>query len=219
MRRHAGRDDLSRPDTMNNTQVTQGFLLYFVLPLWICAGAADWICHRVSHIEQTSGSRESMIHLLMFTEIGAALLPGLLLQINSLIIAWMIVMYFVHEATAMWDVRYATAHRRLAPIEQNIHSFLDMIPLMAVSFVIILHWQQFLALLGMGTEAADFSIRAKIGPVPTVAYTGTMLATSFILTTIPYVEELARCIRAERARTTHSSNALKTEAPATPQAG
>lgn len=190
---------------MSNTQITQGFLLYFILPLWIAAGAVDWMCHRASHIEKTSGTRESMIHLLMFTEVGAALLPGLLRQINSLIIAWMMVMYVAHEATAMWDVRYATAHRKLAPIEQNIHSFLDMIPLMAVSFVIILHWPDFLALIGQGAHPADFSIRSKIGPVPSAEYTAIFLSAAIALTTIPYVEELARCIRADRTRTASPS--------------
>jgi hypothetical protein len=26
-------------------------LMYFVLPLWLVAGFADWLCHRASHIE------------------------------------------------------------------------------------------------------------------------------------------------------------------------
>ncbi len=184
---------------MKDIQATQDVLLYFVLPLWLCAGAADWTCHRRSRIEETSGTTESAIHLLMFAEAGSALLPGLFLQINSLIIAWMILMYAVHQATAMWDVRYAVAHRWLAPIEQNIHSFLDMIPLMAVSFVVILHWPDFLALLGLGSSPPEFSLRWKLGPVPTWEYKIVFISAAVALTTIPYLEELIRCIRFERS--------------------
>jgi len=186
--------------TMDTTQVTRGFLLYFLLPLWIGAGLADWTCHRVSHIEKTSGTHESLIHMLMLTEAGIAMLAGLLLQINALIIALMLVAYLAHEATAMWDVRYASAHRKLMPIEQNIHSFLDMIPLMAVSFVIILHWQDFLSLFALGPKVADFSIRKKIGAVPSFEYTAVFLAVAVALVEIPYAEELIRCRRAERLR-------------------
>ncbi len=190
---------------MNTTQVTQGFLLYFLLPLWMVAGLADWICHRVSHIEETSGTHEALIHVLMMTEVGTALWPGLLLQINSAIIALMLTAYVAHEATAIWDVRYANAHRRLAPIEQSIHSFLDMIPLMAVSFVIILHWQAFLGLFGLGNSPADFSIRWKTGTVPSAEYLGIFVIASVFMTELPYLEELTRCIRAARARTPRAS--------------
>lgn len=184
----------------DTAEVTRGVLLYFLLPLWIAAGLADWVCHRVSHIEHSSGTHESLIHLLMLSEAGVALLAGLLLQINALIIALMIAAYCAHELTAMWDVRYANSTRKLMPIEQNIHSFLDMIPLMAVSFVIILHWADFLSLFRMGPHAADFSMRRKVGAVPTFEYTTLFLASTFALVELPYAEELLRCMRANRAR-------------------
>lgn len=28
-------------------------LLYFVLPIWLVAGFADWICHRATNIQET----------------------------------------------------------------------------------------------------------------------------------------------------------------------
>jgi hypothetical protein len=33
------------------------------------------------------------------------------------------------------------------PIEQHIHSFLEMLPLMGLLVIVILHWGQFLALI------------------------------------------------------------------------
>jgi len=41
-------------------------LMYFVLPIWLLSGFADWLCHRATHIETTTGAKESLIHLLMF---------------------------------------------------------------------------------------------------------------------------------------------------------
>lgn len=42
--------------------------------VWLVAGFADWLCHRASHIESTTGAKESLIHLLMFAEVGVPLL-------------------------------------------------------------------------------------------------------------------------------------------------
>jgi hypothetical protein len=185
---------------MSTAEVTRGFLLYFLLPLWIVVAMADWLCHRASRIEETSGTKESLIHMLMLAQAGTALILGLLLEINSLVIALMVIAYCAHQVTAMWDVRYAVSGRTLVPIEQSIHSFLDMIPLMAVLFVIILHWQDFLALLGVGSKLTDFSFRWKIGPVPSAEYTVIFLTASCALVEIPYLEELVRCIRANRSK-------------------
>ncbi|TIU33740.1 MAG: diguanylate cyclase, partial [Mesorhizobium sp.] len=91
-------------------------LMYFVLPVWLIAGFADWLCHRATHIESTTGAKESLIHLLMFAEVGIPLLAAMFLEVNALVVAVMIVTFFVHEATAMWDVRYATTARTVSPI-------------------------------------------------------------------------------------------------------
>ncbi|RTL72881.1 MAG: diguanylate cyclase, partial [Hyphomicrobiales bacterium] len=65
-------------------------LMYFVLPVWLVAGFADWLCHRATHIESTTGAKESLIHLLMFGEVGIPLLAAMFLEINALIIGVMI---------------------------------------------------------------------------------------------------------------------------------
>jgi hypothetical protein len=68
---------------MDQTQFAQATLLYFVLPLWLAAGLADYLCHRASHIEKTSGYKESLLHLLMFAEIAVPLLAALFFEINA----------------------------------------------------------------------------------------------------------------------------------------
>jgi hypothetical protein len=178
---------------------TQAVLLYFIMPVWLLAGIADWFCHRASDIEHTSGAKESLIHLLMFGEIAVPLLACLFLEINALIIAVIIVGFVAHEATAFWDVSYASKHRYVSPVEQHVHSFLEMIPLMAGSFVVVLHWPQFLALFGAGEEAARFTLEWKHEPLP-VVYIFAILAASLFLEFLPYLEELWRGLRANRGK-------------------
>lgn len=174
-------------------------LMYFVLPVWLIAGFADWLCHRATHIESTTGAKESLIHLLMFAEVGIPLLAAMFLEVNALVIAVMIVTFFVHEATAMWDVRYATTARTVSPIEQHVHSFLEMIPLMGVVIVVAVHWGQFLALFGAGTEKARFDLTWKQEQLP-VAYIAVVMVIIVLFELLPYVEEFFRGLRANSGR-------------------
>lgn len=76
-------------------------LMYFVLPVWLVAGFADWLCHRATHIESTTGAKESLIHLLMFAEVGIPLLAAMFLEVNALVISVMMIVFLIHEATAI----------------------------------------------------------------------------------------------------------------------
>ncbi|MET3594536.1 hypothetical protein ABID26_003944 [Mesorhizobium shonense] len=174
-------------------------LMYFVLPVWLIAGFADWLCHRATHIESTTGAKESLIHLLMFAEVGIPLLAAMFMEINSLVIAVMMIVFVVHEATAIWDVRYATTARTVSPIEQHVHSFLEMIPLMGLVSVISLHWGQFLALFGVGPEEARFDLIWKQQQLP-VAYIVTVMAVILLFELLPYLEEFFRGLRANSGR-------------------
>src|SRR5215471_3554644 len=183
---------------MDTTTVTVDYLLYVVLPLWL-AGVADWACHRASRIATTSGAKESVIHLLMLGEAGVATLLGLFLEINALVIAAMIVCFLAHEVTAHWDLRYAVSRRNVTPTEQHVHNYLGAIPLMALSFIIVLHWPQFLALFGAGPERADFSLALKGTPLP-IGYVATLLACIALFDVLPYIEELWRGLAANHGR-------------------
>ncbi|PBB65297.1 diguanylate cyclase [Mesorhizobium sp. WSM4312] len=170
-------------------------LMYFVLPVWLIAGFADWLCHRATHIESTTGAKESLIHLLMFAEVGIPLLAAMFLEVNAFVIAVMIVSFFIHEGTAIWDVRYATTARTVSPIEQHVHSFLEMIPLMGLVSVVALHWGQFLALFGAGTEKARFDLIWKHQQLP-VTYIAAVMIIIVLFELLPYLEEFFRGLRA-----------------------
>jgi hypothetical protein len=190
-------------------------LLYFILPLWFAAGFADWLCHRAARIESTAGAKESLIHLLMFGEMAVPLLAALFLEINALIIVLMIIAFVAHEATALWDVSYAVTRRAVSPFEQHVHSFLEMLPLMAAAFVTVLHWPQFLAIFGLGPEPARFDLTWKPAPLP-IAYIATVLAAALLLEALPYLEELRRGLRAAGGRLVPPRPGVRTPQSARP---
>src|SRR4030095_6228088 len=146
---------------MHTSQLTIAVLMYFVLPVWLAAGFADYLCHRASNIATTSGPKESLLHLLQFAEMAVAVLAALFLEINALVLLIMLVCFVLHEATALWDLSYASARREVTPIEQHVHSFLEMMPLMGFVLIAILNWEQFLALFGLGHEPARFDLTLR----------------------------------------------------------
>jgi hypothetical protein len=179
---------------LDTRAVTRGFLLYFVVPLWLCAGVADWICHRASDIQDTTGVKETLTHLLMRAETGVPVPAGLFLEVTSPVLALMIAAFFLHEATALWDVTYAVTRWEVTFIQQHVHSFLEMLPLMAVAFISLLHWPRLLALVGLA-EDPDPSIRLKQVRLP-VGYVAASLSAIGFFELLPYLEELWRDWRA-----------------------
>lgn len=179
--------------------LVRGYLLYLIVPLWLLAGMTDYFLHKRTQIEHNAGTKESVLHALQLAEAGVPVVLGLLLDINALVILIMLIALVLHEVTALWDVTYAHTRRYISPFEQHIHSFMEVLPIMAVSFVTVLYWNQFLALLGLGNEAARFELRAKPDPLP-VSYLLTLFAAIGFLIVLPYGEELLRCLRVARRR-------------------
>jgi hypothetical protein len=180
---------------MRTDEVLQAILMYAVLPLWLAAGFADYLCHRASHIEKTSGWKESLLHLAQFAEMAVPVLAALFLEINSAVILIMIAALILHQATAVWDVSYAAATRTISTTEQHIHGVLENLPFAGLLLVIALHWPDFAALFGFGTP--DFSLRLKQQTIP-IGYIVTMLTLTALLEVLPYLEELARGLRFRR---------------------
>jgi hypothetical protein len=116
-----------------------GFGLF---PLWLASGGADWLCHRRTHIERTSGPRESLLHLLLFLEIAIPALLALWLEISASLLVLMAAGVLAHMLTSWWDTAFAQPRRYIAPIEQQVHSWLEMLPLFALIIVVLLHASQ-----------------------------------------------------------------------------
>ncbi|MCQ4043309.1 diguanylate cyclase [Streptantibioticus rubrisoli] len=193
-----GRPALRIPPSATDVEsANRRFLLYGVLPLWFVPGVADWVMHRRTRIEKTSGTRESLIHLLMMAETGTPVALGLLARINPLVLSVMGAAAVAHGATAMWDVTVATGEREVRPLEQHIHSFLEVLPLTAAAFATCLHWDQARSMVCGGTRADGWKLLPKDNPLP-ARYLAGVGAAVVTFVALPYGEELLRCLRARR---------------------
>ena len=174
---------------------SRNYILYFLLPFWIVLGFIDYLCHRHTKIETTSGLTESLIHWTLLTLIGVPMVLGLFFNINALVILTMIAAFLLHEVVAIWDVNYAMPRRQIMVVERHLHGYLGVLPFMIVSMVICLHWDQFLVLVGRGSVAESFSLHLKEPPLSRNYVIG-IFAAVFGLMVLPYAEELWRCWRA-----------------------
>ncbi|MEU9014609.1 diguanylate cyclase [Streptomyces sp. NPDC048479] len=192
--------DLDVPFSSTDVEATnRRFLLYGVLPLWVVPGVADWWMHRRSRIEDTSGVRESAVHALMMTEAGVPVAMGLLAKVNPLVLTVMGGAALAHGATALYDVRLASEEREVRPLEQHIHSFLEVLPLSAMAFTACLHADQVRATLAGGRSPGDWKLLPKENPLP-ARYLAGLAAVIGAGVALPYAEEMVRCVRARRAR-------------------
>jgi hypothetical protein len=175
---------------------TRRLLLYVALPTWIGAGLADWWRHRRTDIEHTSGTRESLIHCLMMSEAGVPVLLGLFLDVNAGVLGTALAGLAAHEATAVWDVSYAEARRKVTPGEQHIHSLLEVVPMGAAAALVALHWDQAAALVGASPTRRDLRLRRKRDPLPG-GVKAAIVAAIVLFGALPYGEELLRCLRVD----------------------
>jgi hypothetical protein len=190
-----GTDDLRR--TLGVEAATRRLLIGGVMPLWLGAGLADWYRHRQTHIETTAGPRESAIHLLMMTETGVPVMLGLFCEVNAGVLLTSFAALGAHSATAYWDQTYAEQRRRVTPIEQHLHSLLEVVPLMATGFLTALHWDQARSLVGKDRHRRRFALRLKRhDPLPTSTKIA-LLGALTVFGALPYGEELWRCWRAK----------------------
>jgi hypothetical protein len=175
---------------MNAAYYLLGFV---VLPLWIAAGLADYLCHRATRISENAGTPESLLHLLQYALVGLPVSLALFLKADAGFFLFAAFMIILHHMVAYVDVRYANHTRNVPPFEQMVHSFLELLPITAYLLLAVASWSQFCALFGAGKETAHF------GPEPQIlfpVYTAAILTTAFLLNLVPYVEELFRCWRA-----------------------
>jgi hypothetical protein len=163
-------------------------LLCLSLPLWLLAGFGDWLCHRRSQIQRTAGPRESALHLLLYLLIALPVALALFLEIEAALLLFMAACVLAHMAVSLWDTSFAQPRRHISPLEQQIHSYLEMLPLFAVALTAVLHWD------AVVHPAWHWSKR--LDPLPESWTLAVLLALLSGLLLI--VEEWLRCLRAAR---------------------
>ncbi|MEU6148129.1 diguanylate cyclase [Streptomyces sp. NPDC047081] len=179
--------------------VTTRYLLYGLLPSWFVPGLADWVMHRRTRIEETAGTKESLIHSLMMAEVGIPIALTLRYEVNPLLLTVQLGGAAVHEATALWDVRTAVeSDREVKPLEQHIHSFLESLPFGALAALMCLHADQVKALLRGGRGHPDaWRPVPRRRPLSRGYVAGIAVAVGGCVL-LPYGEELLRCVRTAR---------------------
>lgn len=171
---------------MNTRELLQTLLLWGLYPAWLLAGAGDYLCHRRTDIEHTSGVKESWLHLLQFGCLLIAFAAAVLLSLNAIVFGLIVVLVLAHSVLAHADVSYTDGRRRISPFEQHVHGFMEVLPLVAVALIGVLHWSE---IAGPVTSPL-ISLRAELdlGRV--------LLVASFaVLAGVPVLEELARTHR------------------------
>lgn len=176
---------------------TRRYALGVVMPLWIASGSADWVLHRRSKIESTSGTYESALHALGISLSAIPTLTGLLCELDAGALAVLGAGYLAHVGMAIWDIGYADQRRRIVPAEQHVHAMLEILPFTMVSLLFCTHPQQGLALIGRGSQRPRWRLRGKLRPLDRRAVAAIVGAFGLFVA-LPYAEEMRRCLRFQR---------------------
>jgi hypothetical protein len=174
-------------------------LLGALLPVWMLAGLADWACHRRERIEDSAGWKESALHLLMIGELGLAVVLVLWCQVTATVLMLVLAACVLHEITLWCDLTYASTRRVIPPIEQWVHGLQMGLPWLGLLTLCIAHRAQTLAILGLGSDSPDWSLRWRDPPVPAEAK-AVVLVGALLLVVLPFLQEWQRC-RAKRSTT------------------
>jgi hypothetical protein len=170
-------------------------LMYVVLPLWMLAGLADWACHRRTRIETTGGVRESVFHWVMFLQMAVVVLAVLFLEVNAAVLLLAGALFLAHEFTTWLELRYVVGRREVSPIEQMVHSFMELLPLAGLFLLAVLSVERY---GGGALEPSAWTLRPKAEPLP-AGYLAAALAGAALLNVLPLAEESWRCLRAGAA--------------------
>lgn len=120
---------------------TEFWLAYCGYLIWLLAGLADFVCHRRTDLPFTSGVAESTTHLLELALLGVGVILVLAFDIGPSVLWVLLALVVAHAIVGYVDTRTAFAHRRVVlPVEQHIHSVLDMAPIIAFAWIVIATW-------------------------------------------------------------------------------
>lgn len=189
---------LNTPDhpPMATNEVLTLILMYVFLPLWGIAGFIDWCCHRATKIETTSGIIETIMHSIMGIQIGIPILLCLLFQVNILILLICLAALALHEIIAHLDVRYAAPRRTISIWEMHAHSYLATLPLYMLSMIAVINWETIIDLVTLNWQG-EFSFVPVEEPHGSARFLPNYLIFMAVVCVFPYIEELARCVKAK----------------------
>lgn len=163
--------------------------LFLLLPLWLAAGVADQLCHRIQRLEHSAGLPEGLLHLLMALQMAVLAGGVLLLQPSVGSLALMLAACVAHEATTWVDLAHAEPRRRVPWYEQAVHGWQQLLP-----------WVVFGSYLALEEATTPVLGRSVWGlqlkqPLLPLAWLAPALAGTAALGLGPVVVEVWRCWR------------------------
>jgi hypothetical protein len=97
----------------------------------------------------------------------------------------MAALVLAHSVLSYIDVRYTDGRRRIRPLEQAVHGFMDVLPLVAIALLGVQHWEEIRA------GSMTFALHSAVG------LERVLLLSSFaLLAGLPVFEELLRTLQA-----------------------
>jgi hypothetical protein len=192
-------DDRNRPDDLR--RATSCFLNYVVLPVWIVAGFADYVCHRKSKIETTSGTHESLTHALMIVSAGIGVAARLFCEPNEAVLRVMAASALTHEAIVIWDIGYASKMRPPSALEQHIHSLLEILPFVDLAMTGCSYPRTTAALLKGDLPRVRSRLTLKKDAIS--SFQIAVVLSSALFQVLPYTEEFVRCFRIDHTLLPH----------------
>jgi len=190
-------DESATATALEVEAVTHNFIAHILIPFWMLPGFGDYVCHRRSRIERTSGTHESLTHVLMIASTGAGVMTGLFFEINDSALLIMAASALFHEVVVLWDVAYAQKRRPPSALEQHMHSFLEAMPFTALASMCCLHPDATKKLFWQYPSIRRFHLERKRHPEPT-AYIASVFILGALTLALPYAEEFIRCFKVDR---------------------
>lgn len=163
------------------------WIAYSAYLLWLGAGLADFVCHRLSNLPLTSGIRESTFHLIQVALIGSGALVWLVLEPGWDVFKLCSLLTICHAVIGYLDTKSAYGLRPITPAEQHIHSVLDIAPWISLA---LMAW---LIASDDWLPAVGFVLRSE--PLPLKVWVATV-APAALLVGLPVLAEALACRRA-----------------------
>ena len=123
------------------TLPTELLLAYCGYLIWLAAGLGDFICHWRTDLPHTSGVAESFTHLLQLALLAVAVVLAIAFEVGPGSALLLLALVIAHAVVGYIDSQIAFRTRRMVrPVEQHLHSVLDMAPVVGFAWLLITTW-------------------------------------------------------------------------------
>jgi hypothetical protein len=114
-------------------------LIYGFYPAWMLAGLGDYLAHRFTHIETTSGANEASLHILEFVVMAVWLTLCVMLQMTLAMLLGSILLVALHTVLTYIDVNYTIGRRHISAFEQLVHGVMTILPIAALCVLAVMN--------------------------------------------------------------------------------